>query len=524
MAQKLLGKGRKTTMKKTVKAIICAASAAVMCAAPATTAFVGLGATTAITAEAAGFKSYVNNGTEVSFKTSMISSTANNFEKKSDTFETKIFNRKNVQMFEKQRITFSIKPTSNLTTKAQIENILKNARVNVRFSFTDKVNNKKYTATHDYKIKYYCNDSQTKRYICTCEFLSYGTDYTASINNLDNSGFEFGSFRVSGKSDDFYKVETFASGGERIYGVLPKANYSKEQLERWGKDLCLLANSLKELTGNSVDNIFIIPDEYIPKEYIEKPETINGANTKNYVWTSGNGCDKNALITIGKSLTNQETKLISGLDTNIDNPGIMNKYLTHEVGHAYALFPGDTFAPAYYYTTQSGAEVPIGDDNYTNVRALTAMNNCTQLKDYRINDNRLYKLSDLYNSGNTTFTFYFAQKMIKYVGFNALEKFYKADNALSYNSEDVIDCADAINKVILKSSIKINADNAEEYKEYLQFVNGLKGLCISKNPNMTSTSGFMRTMKEMFTIDGNTDGYKFLKSMITNYFGSDLKI
>lgn len=526
---KFLRKCREVYMRKSIKAIVCAVSALVICVAPILPSFSGISASVGITAEAASFVS--QNGSEVIFDANQISTSVSSFKRTNITLNgTTQFSRENVQVFEKQYVEFSIK----LPYDAQKN---KNVLQSVTIEVTSELD-------HEYKhfedvplVSYSCTDDANQIYTCSCEFLSYGNSYSANIYipRAYRKTTEVKEIKITGNSFDYYRIMATPPTGEKIYAVMPKkdANGSylnQDKIARWSKDLCLLANSLKELTGSSMDTIFIIPNDYTPK-----PAEVFACSS-NYTWdkigaSSNNMNDKYDLITLGTGAIKLERDMIKSINTS-SSTGAINKYLTHEMGHAYANFSGDNFGPDFNYScieARAKEGLATADENYTNVRALTAMNNCTNLKNYKIKDNaKLLSIASVYDSGDTTFTFYFNQVLIKKIGFDRLEKFYSGAS-VRWNSDTNIKFANYLagSTGLYPYNIPIiTASNANQYKNYLMFVNGLRGLY---GYNFASTGGndylkeFIKNIKADFKVSGYSGGVSFIRDMAVYFLGADLK-
>jgi len=516
-------------MRKSFKAIICAASAAVVCAAPTVTTFAGVTANTAITAEAASFVS--QNDSEVKFDANQISTSVSSFTRTYITLNGATqFSRENVQVFEKQYVTFSIELPFE---EEENKEILKDISIEV----TSKLDNKYEHFEDNPLVSYSCTDKANQIYTCSCEFLSYGNSYSANIYipRAYRKKTEVKGIKITGNSFDYYKVQATPPTGEKIYAVLPKKDaygsyLNTSKIERWSKDLCLLANSLKELTGSSMDTIFIIPNDYKPK-----PDEVF-ACTSNGTWdkigaSSNNRNDKYALISLGTGAIKLESDMIKSINTS-SSTGAINKYLTHEMGHAYASFSGDNFGPDFdYHCIEARVKegLATADENYTNARVLTAMNNCTNLKNYKIKDNNnLLSIASVYDSGDTTFTFYFNQVLIKKIGFDRLERFY-AGSSVCWNSDTNIKFANRLSSstgLYLFNIPTITNANANQYKNFLMFANGLRGLYGYNFPSLGGNNylkEFIKNINKDFEVSGYSCGISFIREMAVYFLGEDLK-
>jgi len=430
-------------MKKTIKSLICAASAAVICAAPIAPTFAGLSPVTGITAEAAGF--YTNNGSSITLNPSLI-------DVKSDVFKNttmtslgtrKTFTMSGLQTFQIQHVEFDVTSTSPST----IENDLKNATISVTSCIDKSKTASSYTNSGYYYLSYKSNGKNKSSYHCTCEFVPYGKSYTAKIE-LD-SRFSISNLKVSGKASEYYWVEATPknSSGEKVYAVFPKSGkfsekdknetvtINKSSIEEWAKNYCLLANSLKELTGFAKDTIYIFPTDYIPKQYITKP---NGGyttgsfpdhmRTKNGSWVQGTDeYSKYSLIWFGQNGVTTTGQLIYNNIQNKNRTNVMNKDLIHEFGHVYKGFTNDNWDINYNFNGMPGT----GDELHATTRALTAMYYCDPLKNYwvKLSPTMNVRISVVFDEQADISNHLFSRIMVRKFGFEKLKAFYKASNA-----------------------------------------------------------------------------------------------
>lgn len=220
-------------------------------------------------------------------------------------------------------------------------------------------------------------------YTLTYKFESYGDTLTLSISNngIDLSGIQ--SVTAELKDDpDFYSVQALSPEGyESFIAAAPKRKtVSKSDILSWAKNCCLFVNSLSDMTGIKKDTVFV--------------EFYGGGSCDLDTLDAGY-FDKYALVSIHGEAT--ETDIMLWEEWDKDIPKICHEEL-HEYSHAYALdFEKVSSSSAKLSGYDSEATYRNGayykrnnfsnfynmnlDDIFTNVRGITAIQHCKQLRD-----------------------------------------------------------------------------------------------------------------------------------------------
>lgn len=162
----------------------------------------------------------------------------------------------------------------------------------------------------------------------------------------------------SSDNDKYYNITTSCNGDNILASVPYDSSVSTKNYEAWAKRICLYINSLKDITGISNQTLLI------SFRYVYMPEDAGAYCTTIY--------DSNKFATYGVFANETFKRSIKSGDNVIDWVEL------HEIGHAYG-FATDTNFPAKFSENYS-----YNDEVYTNLRGLTALQNCNALKNTKI--------------------------------------------------------------------------------------------------------------------------------------------
>ncbi len=286
------------------------------------------------------------------------------------------------------------------------------------------------------------------------DFITYGTDLsfkTAYFSGTESLAVTHCTYTSNGS--DYVKAQAKTPDGENLF-VSIRNNIDERNFSIWMKNITMYINSLKDVTGFSRGTMYLLFDDH-------ECGTAHSANYK---------------LDTQKEINGFTVFSISATDELLDVMNTNAKGITwcvmHELSHSYACHTANnTFDTNYNYH----------DEVHTNVRGITAIQNCQNLQNIRIYDNGA---SGTYNTiysqrtpDENDFLFYMAKKMVligdKY-GWNKLRFFFSADTASSdydhsYSCETNLQAA-----AILKDYL--NLDVTVTNPEYLKFVNVLHRL------------------------------------------------
>ena len=325
-----------------------------------------------------------------------------------------------------------------------------------------------------------------------------GDSYSFNIKGLgmvDNLSVE--SYIIENK---YYKVEATYPDGEGICAYLPDSEgLNDENMTKWAKNQCLLANSLKHLTGiQGYDTVYY---------YFNGSCRGSHADAGLINWNDSE--IRSGRIRFSRDGTKEELDLIKLNGNNY------NFFTMHELGHVYGF--KSKFCTAFEFDTYDKEVIGSGNDEYyTNVRALTALQNCENIKDHTVivtnmpkDSNNMYPFKsygDVYSFDNVSddnHHYHIARGFIKACdwNWNKLETFYRAEGAPEYDSTETINAAD-----VLVDTLGITIEGYNSYgvkrNSILHFVNMLRWLYSVSTGMEYNEDDFIKFIDETFAIEG----------------------
>lgn len=332
----------------------------------------------------------------------------------------------------------------------------------------------------------------------------------------------------SQRGSDYWQVDVICPGDDLLINIPKKSTdadgYNHEinpyNIKVWAVNHALMANSLKELTGYSNNTLTL--------DFYNKDVGYYAATNSSY--------NNPATIKFGTEHSKVEIDLIK----NIQNNNNIFRFCTiHEFGHAYKFAKNNSFYNSYYFDTSKGV-VHNGDEFFTNVRSLTAMQNCSDISRFLIQETNTDKtpntletrtFGEIYNLRHPKtddYIYYFAKGLVSIGNWDTLETFYSGTNTIdgsyAYDSDINKKYADA-----LKQYTGFTPSTARN-KDYLRFVNGLRHLYLiswcGNRSNNGNTNSFVYFVDQIFTISKNTNyginkevsGREFIKNLSDYYF------
>ena len=405
------------------------------------------------------------------------------------------------------KISFTIQATNT-----SLDYLKENVRIFAE-SYISK-DGKEYSDSESEKV-WQCKKEDSNIY--TLDFYTgiKGDSYSfkiSGLNNVDNLSV----LSHTIENEAVYKVEATYLDGEGICAYLPASEgLNKDNMTKWAKNQCLLANSLKHLTNN--------PGYYTVYYYFNGSVAYADAQTN----TWGNSDIRSGKIRFNPDATKQELELIKL------NENAFNYFTMHEMGHVYN---GHTnFDEKIIFRSGNSSF----DEYYTNVRALTALQNCENIRSYKVRKENnytskrelfsykdVYKVNYNYKSGND-YEYHFANSLLKCCDWEKLETFYSAefvpDRYLSEWEESAKKLYDSLSNVTgIDFSDRI-VDNSEY--SLCKFVNGLRCL-YSLSTNMEyDDEKFIDFVDKTFTIKKNPSiginndisGLEFIRAILIKH-------
>ena len=507
-------------LKKTIAAL----SIAALTICPAVTQF-----STPMTANAASFVTYHNGSNkDVKFDVDQIVTTIDTFKNGPISISKKLNNPKTQITGTASKVLPLDRQTITVTLNVLQTNV-DSMKEKTRLTVVNKIDG--CTATHGNIKPVSCVQSGKSRgnhneYTLTFDIVTHGDSYDYTISGFGKAD-SLTSVSAKSTANNYYKV-TVDTPGDDLYISMPKAGLTSSQINTWARNHAILANSLKDLTGSSTKTLFVLFD----------------AKGSHYAWSASYGWENT------KTKTNDKYSIINLGNGTIDDPGATEKEISlikensnafnyatiHEMGHAYNYMSGNKFQSLFGYETNHDYSLRA-DENYTNVRALTAIENCINIRNYNIKEENREtkkvencKYSDLHYMNHpvvTNYNFYSEKGMVSLGNWEALEQFYRADSADDFSSNRNKSAASALMR---KTGFNISSTNIK-YKEYLKYVNALRHLYIltwcGGSPSRYSDNNFIYFVDQTFTIPNDkqhginksVSGINFIRDMSIDYFG-----
>ncbi|NLT08816.1 MAG: hypothetical protein GXY08_04860 [Ruminococcus sp.] len=302
------------------------------------------------------------------------------------------------------------------------------------------------------------------------DLKSFATEDLPNISDLKCNS----ALIESNLNHGYYYLDVKAPGGENLYIRLRKDDrVAYNNIVKWAKNLCIYANALSKTTGEKLGTLYICYD--YPTEY-------GGFSSKDTINKDGNS---HSFIAICKTLTDGD---IVRLNTGKDE---ITCVIAHEMSHSYGCNSGSAYDNNFHFwrfITPDGEHTDNWDEFVTKIRALTAIQNCSNLRNKNIfnDDYSPYGVSDTYDkimeyySGNDL-RYQFEKKLAALgnenggYGWTKLEEYFSAKTDNDYASNENKQAAKAMNE-LLGTSCPFNNLNKESHQDYLKFVNSFRKL------------------------------------------------
>lgn len=302
--------------------------------------------------------------------------------------------------------------------------------------------------------------SASNSYILDFDVITHGNSFeysTSSFSGVKNLKCVSSCISPQSNSGNYYQIEAKTPNGENIF-ISSKypGNYSTN-MEKWAKKLCMYANSLSDVTGVKLGTVYICFDD---------PDADAYAWAYSANWYMNETMDRLGFIALSKNSSDVE------LDFAANKPDVMTWTLMHEIAHSYAIGCKPSNFDGFRFN----------DEYLTNVRGLTAIQNCDNLKKLKINLNEHYATYDkifaqMNCSVNTDPCGFHATKLVEIgnqYGWDKLEKYFRAESDYNYERPENIAAAGTLADhlgITGKSKDKLlkNAD-------YLKYVNSCRKL------------------------------------------------
>ncbi len=384
-------------------------------------------------------------------------------------------------LFERATITVNV---SGSTISTRGVNSIKSMKLNVTYY----INGYKKVITYSpSKVTKKSSQSYNVEY----EVVSHGDSFTYSTSALSGiSGLSCDYAAYAGHSSNYKRVDVKSPNGENfVISIRNDSRISTTELTNWAKRMSMLSNSLNKMTGVKLKTTYIVFDD---------PDSNTYAFSSNG-WIK-DGTTYNGYIGLGTTGTNEV------LDSISTGKNEMVWSLMHELSHCYDT-PNSTYDKNYAIFKNN----VFFDEFVTNMRGLTAIQNCDNLRSMNITyGNVAGKYNEIFKLINPPVSdpvFNYALKLTNIAntyGWDKLEKYFAASSDNSYSSTENKTAAAVVNEICGTSISTSNSD-------FLKFVNSLRKIYkLSWSHTTFDKNSFKEFVKQWFGKDCIVNSLKVL--------------
>ncbi len=376
-------------------------------------------------------------------------------------------------LFEKATITVNV---SGINISSRGVNTINNMELNVTYYLNGYSNVVTYKPSNVIK-------KSTKSYNVEYEVFTLGTSFTYSTsivnNGIANVSCNYAAY--AGHSSNYKRVDVKSPNGENfVIYIRNDSRISTTELTNWAKRMSMLSNSLSKMTGVKLKTTYIVFDDPDSNTYAyaTNGKIIDGNSYNGYIGLNEEGTDE-----VLASIATGKNEITWGL--------------MHELSHCYDT---ETSSHNQYYGFWNNNN--CFDEYVTNMRALTAIQNCDNLRSMNINytDNNIVgkydKILKLINPPVTDPMFHYALKLSNIAntyGWDKLEKYFAATSDNSYTNTENKSAAAVVNEICGTSFSTSN-----NY-EFLKFVNSLRKIYkLSWSHTTFEKNSFKEFVKQWF--------------------------
>lgn len=460
-------------MKNTIKKFIATASIAAIALCPAAT----LASNYSFNASAASLITYAydpaTNSNCITVNQSMITVTRSQYSVANKTLSNLAVSSNkltgkatNMVSLDKGDITLTVKATSGLT-KAKLESM----KLYLTFDNINGATGSQRTLEPASVTSLSGNRFQVK-YTTVCLGTSFNFT-TSALSGVSGLSITEGKFVGDPNSTNYWKIEAKATGGESLY-IRIRKGINTSKINAWAKDLCTYVNSLKDVTGVTRGTVYMCFDDPFSSSYAYSANFYVDTTWKKNAYTG--------------FCTDATTNYIASAN---ENTHFINWGVMHELAHSYGC-----------YTEKTNFQYKYGyhDEVFTNVRGLTAIQNCKNLQDMTVIDTTGGTYANIYDKrhpASSDVIFYMGKSLVNLgnqYGFDKLDVFFKAETDYDYNCTENKTAAQKLKSDL---GLSISATNTN----YLKFVNGLRKvykLCWN-NGNGFDQYAFMSFVNQHFS-------------------------
>lgn len=353
-------------------------------------------------------------------------------------------------MLERATLTFDVKGT----------NLEKSDLNGFKLNLTYYLEDRKDYITYD-NPKIITIDENNHEYQLKYDIITFGTSFeftTSALPNVKRFRCTNAYMSPQENADNFYKIEVKTPGGENLFiSIKNDGEITNANMEKWAKRLCMYVNSLSQTTGIKLGTVYMCFDHPV---------------TPGMSAFSANGqvnsiCDKFGYVGFDLGTTAEERKHIATGENEI------TWSVLHEVAHTYGVYvTPSTFLDKYGFA----------DDFFTNIRGITALQNCDNLHDTKVyyKDDFSGEVSETYDNvlkeidKSTPYHYYKFAYKLQQLGWPVMEKFFAAEDDNDNNFKDSKEAAEKLNSYT-GINLRISSDNIKA-ESYLRMANVFRKL------------------------------------------------
>lgn len=323
--------------------------------------------------------------------------------------------------------------------------------------------------TQTYKVSNVEKKSNTSYNLVFDNVTLLGSSLSFELSKITKvTGLKCGSALVQSNGGSYYYINVKTPNAENLYIRLRNAsNVTIDNMKKWAKRICMYANSLSQMTGVKLGTLYMNFDDTGSAYGYSCNAKLNPY------------CKKLGFTGFGVAATNAEIQRLAL------NKNEITWTILHEVAHSYCV---QASSSKFWYNFVPIHSSGYQDDEYfTNVRGLTAIQNCDNLKNTDIYIGNRSGKTGKYNTianiieisknvdGTSEYIYYtFAKKLSNIAntyGWDKLETYFAAKTDYDYKSTENRNAAKAINS-LLGTSYPVNDDNMD----FARMTNNLRKL------------------------------------------------
>ena len=242
--------------------------------------------------------------------------------------------------------------------------------LNAQYSVNGKTNNITYTPN---MVKSTSNNTFIVSYYSVINYGDNLSFTSVSLDGVSNINCTSAVFSPDSDSSNCLKLNVRPAEGEKLYIRIKNApSMSIAKVEKWAKIICMYVNSLHNVTGATLDTIYMNFDN------IQDSRFAGSACSAN--WYINEAMDKYGFVGFNVDTSDEEREQIA------KGGDVLTWSVMHELAHSYCCGVAVNGRPLIF-----DSDYKFQDDYFTNARGLTAIQNCDNLRNTFIHFRRKFE-------------------------------------------------------------------------------------------------------------------------------------